>query len=503
MKKYIIFLSLLLLLLFVNTVFPQTGTDPSNIPPGVSGIIAAHKISQSPSSPDITRRQQQWQFHNPKLGNLLNQKLNEAMSTDDRTLKTDNGLNRLKPNSPEETICVQIKCAPNPHESASGIARERVKEAIEKSNGRITGSSLNQMTIQALLPLTAVNSLTDLPEIDFILIPNRAVTFTENYTTEALDDINVNNWHDAGIYGQNTRIGVIDVGFIGYNALKGSDLPATVMVKNFVDGENDALIESNSVHGTACAEIIYDIAPDAGLYLAKIYTDIDLQEAVTWLQANNVDIISTSLGWYNLTPGDGTGGLADIVTQAYNSGMLWVTAAGNDQQRHWGGLFSDPDGNHMHNFTSDQQINFFGPGDGSAYLINPGLNYTIFARWSDWTDVDQDYDLYVYRWNGNDWGSPIASSVNSQYGISGQVPTEAVAFTTSGDPTAYGFIIYHSFEVNKEVNFEIYAPYAPRFDEILNIRSLANLADATKATTVSAIDVSSYILQDYSSMGPT
>ncbi len=506
MKKIMLLITLFLLLFNSNTGFSQNSETSitSNFPKGISGTIAVSSRLQASSRPNQTQRQSLWQFHNPKIGSLLNQKINRSLAKFDQRLKISSNPDQTDPESQlSETICVQIKCATNSQTTPEQATADRIRKKIEEAGGRVTGSNRNHTTIQALIPITAANLLANLPEVNLIHLPSPAITFG-NFTTEALDDINADNWHDAGIYGQNTKIGIIDVGFIGYNSLKGIDLPTTITAKNFVDGESDSQLESYSEHGTACAEIVYDVAPDAAMYLAKIYTNIDLQEAANWMQANHVDIITTSLGFYNLTPGDGTGGLAETVAQANSAGILWVTAAGNDRRRHWGGLFSDPDGNGMLNFNSSgQEINFFGPGDGTAYLINPGLKYSVFARWSDWDNPDQDYDIYIYRWNGSNWGSPIASSVNPQDGSPGQIPTEVAEFTTSGDPTPYGFIIYHSFAVNKEVNFEIFVPYAPRLDEILTNRSLANLADAPRATTVSAMDVDSYVVQSYSSMGPT
>ncbi len=504
MKKIMLLISLCLLLLSGTPGFSQNGETSitSNLPQGVSGSIAVSQMLQTSSRPEQPMRQNSWQFHNPKIGSLLNQKLNRFLSIYNQRSGTGSNSNKAPNNRLPETICVQIKCTARSQKNPDQYTSNQIRKKIKAAGGSVTGYNRNHTIIQALIPLTAANSLANLPEVSSVHLPNPAIPFG-NFTTEALDDINADNWHNAGIYGQNTKIGIIDVGFIGYNALKGIDLPTTIVAKNFVDGESDSQLESYSEHGTACAEVVYDVAPGATMYLAKIYTNIDLQEAANWMQTNNVDIISTSLGFYNMTPGDGTGGLADTVTQADNAGILWVTAAGNDRLRHWGGLFSDPEGNGMHNFNSGQEINFFGPGDGSAWLINPGLKYSIFARWSDWNIVDQDYDIYVYRWNGSDWGSPIASSVNLQDGSPGQVPTEVAEFTTSGDPTAYGFIIYHSFAINREVNFEIFLPYAPRLDEITNNRSLANLADAPRAITVSAMDVNSYIVQSYSSMGPT
>ena len=202
-------------------------------------------------------------------------------------------------------------------------------------------------------------------------------------------------------------------------------------MKNFVDGENDSQVNGTTVHGTACAEVVHDIAPSAILYLAKVGTNVDLEEAVNWAKAQNVKIISTSLGWYNLTPGDGTGFFANLVQSARNAGIFWTTAAGNDRQAHWGGAFSG-DANGYHQFAGSQVVDFFGTGDGStAYLIPSGYPIRVFLRWDDWSAKNQDYDLYVVRWNGSAW-QIVGSSLTRQTGGAGQTPTEYVGVVTSG-----------------------------------------------------------------------
>ena len=112
------------------------------------------------------------------------------------------------------------------------------------------------------------------------------------------------------------RVGIIDGGFLGYLGLLGSSLPDTVTAKNFVDGETDAQIDDGSEHGTACAEIIHNVAPGAQLLLAKTSTVLEVEKAVEWLTAQHVDIISTSIGWIGISPGDGTGRLPDLIEQA-------------------------------------------------------------------------------------------------------------------------------------------------------------------------------------------
>jgi hypothetical protein len=380
-------------------------------------------------------------------------------------------------------------------------------QAVTAASGEVTKVGNDATLIQAWLPIEALETVAADENVFYIRRPAELVleenAVAGNSTTEGLSVINGPAWHSAGHRGAGVKIGIIDGGFKGYNDLLGSDLPASVIVKNFVDGETDAQVDGTSVHGTGCAEIIHDIAPDAALYLAKIATNLDLQEAVTWLKdTHQVDIISTSIGFYNVTPGDGTGEFANLVQDARNAGILWVTASGNDRERHWGGLYYDPGNTGYHHYTSTQNINFFGPGDGTPYLIPAGIPIVIHLRWNDWTIVDQDYDLYLMRWNGSSW-DVIGAGTNVQDGSPGQKPTESAFGVTSGSSTAYGFVIKR-INSNQAVNFEVFAPRMPRLDKLLYARSVANLGDSPGAMTVAAVDVDMpYLHEPYSSEGPT
>lgn len=379
--------------------------------------------------------------------------------------------------------------------------------AVEQVGGEVTKAADNGTLIQGWLPITALETVSANAGVYLIRRPAEPILLDEGLTadatTEGLAVINGPAWHAKGHTGAGVKIGVIDGGFSGYSSLLGSDLPATVTVKNFVDGETDGQVDGSTEHGTACAEVIHDIAPDATLFLAKIGTNLDLQQAIAWLKdTHQVDLISTSLGWYNLTPGDSTGEFADLVQDARHAGILWLTAAGNDRQAHWGGLYYDPDNTGYHYYNATQNANYFGPGDGTVYAIPPGYPIRVFMRWDDWTNVDQDYDLYLLRWNGSSW-DVVAQGINVQDGGAGQTPTEFVAYVTSGDPTAYGFGIKR-YDSNRDVNLEVFAPKVARLDELLHSRSLSNLGDAPGAMTVAALDVNApYPQESYSSQGPT
>lgn len=236
------------------------------------------------------------------------------------------------------------------------------------------------------------------------------------------------------------RIAVIDGGFQGYTALLGTDLPASVVTQNFASTGD---IGGGTPHGTACAEIVYDMAPQASLYLLRIATALDLQRAVTFAIENGIQVISTSLGFYNVAPGDGTGFLANEVARARNAEITWVTAAGNERQRHWGGIFADADSDDVHEFASGVEINCIAlaPG-GECAAIPAGYVLRAFLRWDNWTPpVNQDYDLAIVRWNGSAWQSVSIGGDNYQNGGANQQPTEGALAQTSGAATAYGVVI--------------------------------------------------------------
>ncbi len=384
---------------------------------------------------------------------------------------------------------------------------KQVKSALAKMGGEVTGVSLDETLLQGWLPVAALKGAAGLDGVRMVRRPAEAVLM-ENLsvgasTTQGLAAIEGPAWHAMGYTGNGVKIGVIDGGFTGYTGLLGTDLPATVTVENFVDGETTPMVDGTTPHGTACAEIIYDIAYGADIYLAKVNTNLDLQEAVLWLKdTHHVDIISTSLGWYNLTPGDGTGEFADLVALARGDGIFWATAASNDRESHWGGAFNNSgDGSHLYDAGEGQNINFFGPGDDIHwYLIPPGYPIRVYLRWDDWTTVDQDYDMELYRWTGSAWDF-VTGSYNDQSGTY-PYPTEYIGGTTAAPDSPYGIIIWR-YDSTRNVNLELFSPYWP-FDERVHERSLANLADAPDAITVAALDVTSPFPQEsYSSEGPT
>jgi hypothetical protein len=114
-------------------------------------------------------------------------------------------------------------------------------------------------------------------------------------TSEGVALVGANAFHDAGETGAGVNIVVMDMGFSGHADAQGnSDLPAELNFMNYTDEEMD----EGEIHGTACAEIVYDMAPGADFTLVKIFTDAHMENAVDELiDMGGVDVISMSLGW--------------------------------------------------------------------------------------------------------------------------------------------------------------------------------------------------------------
>jgi hypothetical protein len=166
-------------------------------------------------------------------------------------------------------------------------------------------------------------------------------------------------WQAAGFTGKGVRVGVIDTSFNEYQRFLNG---ASVTVKSF---RRDGLIEDpedeDGLHGTACAEIVHEMAPDATLFLATAGGGTrTFAAAVDWLVGTaHVSIISLSYGPTGY-PIDDTSEYAKSVDHAKESGVFFVVAAGNDGaggigshtwQGHYSAVFADANGDGFHDFV--------------------------------------------------------------------------------------------------------------------------------------------------------
>lgn len=198
--------------------------------------------------------------------------------------------------------------------------------------------------------------------------------------SEGVIGSDVEDWHQAGWFGQGLKIGVIDSSFTGYTALLGTELPASVTTRSF---DVDGLEQGDNRHGTAVAEIVHDVAPQADLVLVNAGPG-RFSEAVDYLIGQGVDIINLSAGW-PVGPFDGTTQQDVIVNRAIDAGIVWVNAVGNEADRHFSGTFED--------FNNDGWAELSGTVIIDDFTVPAGDEFQVLLNW---TGPVSDLDLCLW-----------------------------------------------------------------------------------------------------------
>jgi len=351
--------------------------------------------------------------------------------------------------------------------------RDRVNVAIP--------IALIESSLESDEPGAILNQLTELEHVIAIRLPPKRVQDGGAITTEGAAVIEADRWHEAGFTGAGVRIGVLDLGFRGYEQLLGTELPDHVDVATF------GFFDPEEVHGVACAEIIHDVAPDAQLFFAWYDgSDAGLGEAVDWLLSQGVHIISHSASSL-AGPRDGSEWEARLVDDVAARGILWVNSTGNAALSHYRGLFTDQDGDSFHEF---------GPGDEVLALPNSGYVEVMLNWEDDWGSASQDLELYLYDARGNELGS----SEDEQTGQPGQEPVEGIGYYHTQGRTVYAVV--RAYRLDYPVMLDIFVDGA-EVEYPSPAYSLGPPSDAIGALAVGAAKWQDDSLAPYSSQGPT
>ena len=345
------------------------------------------------------------------------------------------------------------------------------------------------------VPASSLLAVSELPGVSFVRRPFRPQAQQTFILSEGGRDINAYSNYFAGVRGQGVKVAVIDLGFKGADDLPGN-MPGFSwrQLRNYTD---EGIYAGESVHGTACAEIIYDVAPEAELYLYKVDDLVDLENAKDRSIRDGIDIINHSMSWLGTGIGDGKGLACDIVNDAAEQGILWVNAASNSAKSHYYESWSDNDSDRWHNFE--------GRDETLAFEAEKGTEISIYLTWNDWPDTRDNYDLHLYFTNSSGKLEFVDESVNVQSNYRRGEPVEWIEYTAerSGE---YHILVRKSrdarsrrlkiWSFNRNLDFEYSTPE----------RSIGIPADARGAMSVGAVPFGYYDLgriADYSSRGPT
>lgn len=212
--------------------------------------------------------------------------------------------------------------------------------------------------------------------------------------------------------GAGVQVAVVDEEWSGFSPALAQGELAEVQGKAPYQGS-----DPEAWHGTACAEIVADMAPAAVIRPLQLATLAELQAQLPKLVAAGVQVISQSSGWTSgYSFGDGSGKACDLVATASKGGLVWVAAAGNEGGGHqWRGEWSDADGDGWLEFSSDDQ--------GNGFYAQGGTLVALELDWNAYPATAVDLDLHLCA---NQFGpcQGLAASQGLQSGT--QSPIEAI-----------------------------------------------------------------------------
>lgn len=298
------------------------------------------------------------------------------------------------------------------------------------------------------------------------------------------DPLGICALHAQNFTGENITIAVIDYQFY-VDRLSERELSKD-RITNFEDDFSEY-----ERHGTACAEIIGEIAPNATLILVNSDTSVEgFKEAVDELVRMNrtIDIVSCSLDYpYSLF--DESDYFCSAIRNLTENGTIWINSVGDEARSHWYGIFRDEDDNGFHEFT---------PGEEALQVsLEREQPLQVWLSWNDsWSGSGRDYDLYVFSPDGS-----YTISKNPQNGYDGQKPIETAALFASVRGN-------YSIKIKKYNAFPDKAAFQLFSSENLSSHNMENyslgaLASCPEVLTIGAVDASTLKLENYSSMGPT
>ena len=348
--------------------------------------------------------------------------------------------------------------------------------------------------VQARIPVTRLQSVAELPFVNFIRLPSYAIRLTGSVDTEGDAILRADLTRaQSGLDGTGVRVGVISDGLKGVFAtgcttcgpavdtpttpspIVRGDLPSATGTRNVsgvltsstggITGRSfasnndlEGLIPGCSfagagAEGTALLEIVHDLAPGAQLSFANADTDLAFANAVNFLAASN-DIVTDDLGFLGL-PYDGTSGISANTASALNNNSNairgYFTSVGNFADEHYYGTYTDSGVNgstisgvtkagdlHLFHQSSDTtDVMALGPKPYNVVLLPPGGEVVVFLTWDDdFGRSGNNYDLYLVRESTN---TVVAGSADVQSGT--QDPLELFDYVNNTGSQDYFHII--------------------------------------------------------------
>lgn len=375
-------------------------------------------------------------------------------------------------------------------------------EVLRQHGVEVVQSDTQLGIVYARVPMTALESVAALPVVRWLRPPSYSRRRAGSVRSEGDSAMRANIARAmAGVTGAGVRVGIISDSLVDLGtSVNSGDLPANVTI---VNGQNGAGDPDANDEGRAMAEIIHDLAPGATLLFHTGFpTSLNFVAAVRELTAAGAHVIVDDLGFFN-EPVFEEGQIAQAVRQAINQGVVYVSATGNDAQRHYQGMYREFAPN-----DGDPQVNVHDFGGGSTRLdvrIGAHALVVIFLQWPnpfDGSATTADYDMLLVDAVGN----TLAISNDVQQGTQAP-PLEAIVFLNPADRAVTAGVV-----INRVSGAAL--PLALHFNTFGNVTVLTHnvaagsvfghpcVRDVVAVGAVDANDPGFDTLEEFSAQGP-
>lgn len=147
--------------------------------------------------------------------------------------------------------------------------------------GRLRGTGATILAesrhlLRVRIAVGGLEAVAAVPGVWFVRVPRTAQQ--QGFVTEGASLVGAEANVARGVTGQGVKVAVLHPGFSG-----------------------------DEVHGTACAQIVHDLAPGAEMLLVRYGDFLDFGNAVDYCIDNDIDIITYSASWLASGFGDGRG----------------------------------------------------------------------------------------------------------------------------------------------------------------------------------------------------
>lgn len=374
------------------------------------------------------------------------------------------------------------------------------EQSLREQGMRVELADLDMKIVQGWIPPDELLAISQLPFVLQITPPDYGVIRCAGNACTQGDAIHkAPEVRTLGYDGTGVKVGVISDGVTSRNtSIASGDLPAQITIHPTQPGSGD--------EGTAMLEIIHDIAPGASLYFAGglggLPTSVEMVSAINWMRQQGVHVIVDDIGFFT-EPYFQDGPVAIAVRDAVANGHVYCTAAGNECDKHYQGLYVDSDGTGPNNFHD------FKLGSGTDDLLNvivgPQQTLTVRLQWDDpFGQSANDYDIHLFDFQSLQYVGLAGQNVQD----GNDDPVETAFYTNPGLGTR---------EIGIEIrNFLGLA--APRTLELFFFNAIGNdddvscadsifghpaVADVISCAAINANSPGNHVAASYSSRGPS